>query len=33
MAGSVLVVIPVIIVFLMAQKHYIRGIADGGVKG
>jgi multiple sugar transport system permease protein len=33
MAGSVLVVVPVIIVFLTAQKHYIKGIAAGGVKG
>lgn len=32
MAGSVLVVVPVILVFLMAQKHYIKGIAAGGVK-
>ena len=33
MAGSVLVVVPVILVFLLAQKHYIKGIAAGGVKG
>lgn len=33
MSGSVLVVIPVILVFLLAQKHYIKGIAAGGVKG
>ncbi len=33
MAGSVLVVVPVIVVFLLAQKHYIKGIAAGGVKG
>jgi multiple sugar transport system permease protein len=32
MAGAVLVVIPVILVFLMAQKHYIKGIAAGAVK-
>lgn len=32
MAGSVLVVVPVILVFLTAQKHYIKGIAAGGVK-
>lgn len=32
MAGSVLVVVPVILVFLLAQKHYIKGIAAGGVK-
>ncbi|HNY10810.1 MAG TPA: ABC transporter permease subunit, partial [Candidatus Wallbacteria bacterium] len=33
MAGSVVVVAPVIIVFLMAQKHYIEGITAGAVKG
>jgi len=32
MAGAVLVVIPVILVFLLAQKHYIKGIAAGAVK-
>jgi multiple sugar transport system permease protein len=32
MSGSVLVVIPVILVFLLAQKHYIKGIAAGSVK-
>lgn len=33
MAGSVVVVIPVILIFLLAQKHYIKGIAAGAVKG
>ncbi|MDD2716212.1 MAG: carbohydrate ABC transporter permease [Candidatus Wallbacteria bacterium] len=33
MAGSVVVILPVIAVFLMAQKHYIKGIAAGAVKG
>ncbi len=32
MAGAVIVVIPAIAVFLMAQKHYIQGIAAGSVK-
>lgn len=32
MAGSVIVVIPAIAVFLLAQKHYIEGIAAGAVK-
>lgn len=33
MAGSVVVVIPVIVMFLFAQKYYIKGIAAGAVKG
>ncbi|RLD18776.1 MAG: carbohydrate ABC transporter permease [Caldiserica bacterium] len=33
MAGSVIVVLPVIIVFLIAQKHIIKGIATTGLKG
>jgi len=32
MAGSVVIVVPVIAVFLMAQKHYIQGITAGAVK-
>ncbi|MFA6093688.1 MAG: carbohydrate ABC transporter permease [Elusimicrobiota bacterium] len=32
MAGAVVVVIPAILVFLLAQKHYIQGIAAGAVK-
>lgn len=33
MAGSVVVVVPVIILFLSVQKYYIKGIAAGAVKG
>ena len=32
MAGSVITIIPVIIVFLVLQRYYIRGIMLGGVK-
>lgn len=33
MAGAVVVVVPAVIIFLLAQKHYIKGIAAGAVKG
>lgn len=33
MAGSVLTILPVIIVFLVLQKYYIKGIMMGSVKG
>lgn len=33
MAGAVVTIIPVIVVFLALQKYYIRGIMMGGVKG
>lgn len=33
MAGAVITTIPVVIVFLLAQKYFIRGIASGGLKG
>ncbi len=33
MAGAVVVVLPVIIVFLFMQKYYIRGITMSGLKG
>lgn len=33
MAGSVMTVLPVLMVFLVLQKHYIKGIMMGGVKG
>lgn len=33
MAGSVLTILPVLIVFLALQKYYIKGILIGGVKG
>ncbi|HOK32653.1 MAG TPA: carbohydrate ABC transporter permease [Limnochordia bacterium] len=32
-AGAVLGIIPTIIVFLLGQKHFVRGIASGGIKG
>ncbi len=33
MAGCLVSVIPVIVVFLAAQKYFVQGIAAGGVKG
>ncbi|QUI24457.1 carbohydrate ABC transporter permease [Vallitalea pronyensis] len=33
MAGATLALIPVIIVYLLAQKHFIEGIAMSGIKG
>lgn len=33
MAGSVVTIIPIMIVFLLMQKHYIKGIMMGSVKG
>jgi len=33
MAGSVVTILPVLIVFLAMQKYYIRGIMLGGLKG
>ncbi|MCU7494434.1 MAG: carbohydrate ABC transporter permease [Ignavibacteria bacterium] len=33
MAGSVITIVPVLIVFLVLQKHYIKGIMLGSVKG
>lgn len=32
MAGSVITIIPVLVLFLAFQKHYVRGIMVGGVK-
>jgi len=32
MAGSVITIIPVLILFLIFQRHYVRGIMVGGVK-
>jgi multiple sugar transport system permease protein len=32
MAGSVLTVMPVLLLFLLLQKQYIEGITLGGVK-
>jgi multiple sugar transport system permease protein len=33
MAGSVVMVIPVLIVFLLLQRFFIEGIAMTGIKG
>ena len=33
MAGAVLTVMPVLLVFLLLQRHYVRGLLLGGVKG
>jgi ABC-type glycerol-3-phosphate transport system permease component len=33
MAGSVVVMLPVLIVYILAQRYFIRGIALSGVKG
>lgn len=33
MAASVISIIPVFIIFLLIQKHLVKGIASGGVKG
>jgi multiple sugar transport system permease protein len=33
MAGSVVTIIPIIIVFLALQKYYIAGIMQGSIKG
>jgi multiple sugar transport system permease protein len=33
MAGAVLTVVPTVLVFLALQRHYVRGIVAGGVKG
>ena len=33
MAGSVITVLPVLILFLALQRYYIRGMLAGSVKG
>ncbi len=33
MAGAVVVLIPVLIVFLILQKYFVEGIAGTGIKG
>jgi multiple sugar transport system permease protein len=33
MAGSVVTILPVVILFLAFQRHYVRGIMVGGIKG
>ena len=32
LAGSVVVVLPVLVVFLLLQRHFMRGIAMTGIK-
>ena len=32
-AGAVIVLLPTLIIFLVAQRAFVRGIALGGVKG
>jgi multiple sugar transport system permease protein len=33
MAGSVLTLLSVVLLFLVFQRHYVRGILAGGVRG
>lgn len=33
MAGLVISALPLIVLFIFLQKHFVRGLADGGVKG
>jgi multiple sugar transport system permease protein len=33
MAGSVVTILPVLLLFLALQRHYIQGILMGSVKG
>ena len=33
MAGAIYVILPLLIVFLWAQRHIVEGIAAGAVKG
>ena len=33
MAGSVVTVLPVLVLFLALQRHYMAGLMAGGVKG
>jgi multiple sugar transport system permease protein len=33
MAGSILTIIPVAIVFIVFQRYFVRGVASSGVKG
>ena len=33
MAGSVLTIVPVLVVFLVLQRYYIQGLTMGSVKG
>jgi multiple sugar transport system permease protein len=33
MAGSVVTVLPMVLLFLALQRYYLEGVASGGVKG
>jgi len=33
MAGAVIMILPVLIMFLLLQKHFVEGMASGAVKG
>jgi ABC-type glycerol-3-phosphate transport system permease component len=33
MAGNMFVLVPMVLAFLVAQRHFIRGLTIGGVKG
>jgi multiple sugar transport system permease protein len=33
MAGSMIVIIPILILYIFAQRFFIEGIASSGVKG
>ncbi len=33
LAAALLAIIPIIILFLFAQKHIMKGVIDGAVKG
>ena len=33
MAASVLVVLPVVVIFILGQRYFVEGITVGGVKG
>jgi multiple sugar transport system permease protein len=33
MAGSTLSVLPILVIYIVAQKYFVRGITVGGIKG
>ena len=33
MTGSVLSVLPILVIFLLGQRYFVRGIATSGMKG
>jgi multiple sugar transport system permease protein len=33
MAGALVSVLPMIVLFILAQRHFVRGIAMSGIKG